>query len=87
MEVAREAVSVMAVFALFGAFLWTRRSGSVARFRGFSGTQDRQLDSIERLALTSHHSLHLVRIGGKEVVVATYPQGCAVLIETSGGSR
>jgi flagellar biogenesis protein FliO len=84
MDVARLVLSPLAVFALLGAFLWTVRKGGLARFRGFNGARAPQLESKERLVLTAHHSLHLVRIGGKEVVVATHPHGCALLVEANG---
>lgn len=45
------------------------------------GGRGKALVSLERLALTPHHSLHLVRIGSEVVVVATHPQGCALLSE------
>jgi len=35
--------------------------------------------ALERLALTPQHTLHLVRIQGREVLVATHPQGCSVV--------
>jgi hypothetical protein len=35
--------------------------------------------AMERLALTPQHTLHLVRINGREVLVATHPQGCSVV--------
>lgn len=82
MEMARQVVAVLAVFALLGAMLWMLRNGGMATFRGFGAkARVRQLESVERLVLTANHSLHLVRIGGKEVVVATHPQGCALLVE------
>lgn len=81
MEIARQMASVVAVFALLGAMLWLLRGGGWLKLRGARGGCARQLVSVERLALTATHSLHLVRIGGKEVVVATYPQGCALLVE------
>ena len=31
--------------------------------------------------------LHLVRINGRELVVATHPQGCALLLEIPGGGQ
>ena len=60
------------------------RIGALAPFRlGFGRRpgSGRSLASLERLALTPQHSLHLVRIHGREIVVATYPHGCAVLTE------
>jgi hypothetical protein len=29
--------------------------------------------------LTAQHAVHLVRIDGRELVVATHPQGCSLL--------
>lgn len=82
MDVARQAMALVAVFALLGAVLWgLRRAGAVrfpmARMQG----RARSLESIERIALTPHHALHLVKIHGREVVLATHPQGCTVVTE------
>jgi len=46
----------------------------------------RPIETIQRLALTPHHSLHLVRLDGRELVLATHPQGCVLLLETSQGN-
>jgi flagellar biogenesis protein FliO len=88
-EIARQISAVTFVFALLGAAIWSlRRGGSVwgpgsslRLGRTIGSSRARALESIERLALTPQHSLHLVRIGGREVVVATFPQGCALLTE------
>jgi hypothetical protein len=47
--------------------------------RGRAPAFERPLERMERLALTPQHMLHLVRIQGREWVVATHPQGCAFL--------
>lgn len=39
---------------------------------------------LERLPLTPQHSLHLVRIDGRTLVVSSGPGGCTVLEETKG---
>jgi flagellar biogenesis protein FliO len=77
----------MLVFALLGAALWTLRRGGRLRIPGGMrpAGRGRTLESVERLALTPQHSLHLVKIGGRELVVATYPQGCALLTERPPG--
>ena len=84
MEVVRQALSVLLVFALLGVALWALRRGQNP-FRGVfprnQRARGRTLETVERLTLTPQHSLHLVRVGGCEVVVATHPQGCALLIE------
>jgi hypothetical protein len=88
METWRQAGAVLVVFALLGASLWVlRRKGAAVfaagpgRWRKTAG-RERSLERVERLALTPQHCLHVVRIGGREVVVATYPSGCTVLLET-----
>jgi flagellar biogenesis protein FliO len=37
------------------------------------------LQSIERLPLTPQHSLHLVRVAGRTVLIAVSPGGCSLL--------
>ncbi|MEO8659290.1 MAG: flagellar biosynthetic protein FliO [Bryobacteraceae bacterium] len=37
-----------------------------------------RLQSIERLTLTPHHSLHLVRVDDRTVMVAVSPSSCTV---------
>jgi flagellar biogenesis protein FliO len=83
MEIARQVLSVLLVFALLGGALWALRRGGRVTFRG-AARKTRSLESIERMALTPQHSIHLVKICGREVVVATHPQGCTVL-ENRGG--
>ncbi len=77
----RQALSVLLVFALLGLALWKLRRPGVAFHPGWRGraASARSLETIERLALTPQHMLHLVRLQGREVIVATHPHGCAVL--------
>jgi|SRR5580692_7083953 hypothetical protein len=91
----RQMLSVLAVFALLGGALFALRRGSLGSLglRTFDWESPRwsslrlarapartkSLATMERLALTPLHSLHLVRIQGREMVVATHPHGCTVL--------
>ncbi len=92
----RQLFSVLLVFALLATALWAlRRGGAIGQrgalrlgspgpFRlGFGRRQGRgrSLVSLERLALTQQHSLHLVRIHGQELVVVTHPHGCTLLTD------
>ncbi|MGH9593082.1 MAG: flagellar biosynthetic protein FliO [Bryobacteraceae bacterium] len=85
MDAVRQTLAVLLVFALLGLALWKlRRAGNVTTGNAWwnrapAGT--RSLASLERLSLTPHHALHLVRMNGREVVVATHPQGCAILAQ------
>lgn len=77
----RQALSVLLVFLLLGLALWKlRRPGSAFRppWRT-TATTVRSLEAVERLALTPQHVLHLVRVQGREVLVATHPQGCTLI--------
>lgn len=39
------------------------------------------IEIIERKALTPQHSLHRLRISGREFLIATHPQGCQLIAE------
>jgi hypothetical protein len=74
------------VFAVLGLTLWWMRRKGMAGIRGLR-VEARSLEPVERLPLTPQHALHLIRVRGREMVVATHPQGCALLLETSDGTR
>ena len=85
METLRQISSVLLVFGLLGGALWAlRRNGSAMWRRPQCG--GKPLRSLQRLALTPQHSLHLVHVNGRELIVATHPQGCTVVSEMSKGS-
>ncbi len=77
---------ISAVFLVLGlllAALWLLRRQGLASLnftpvkrRAGRNNSARILQVCERLALTPHHSLHLVSIGNKLVLFATSPTGC-----------
>jgi hypothetical protein len=83
MDVLRQVFSVLLVFSLLGGVLWALRRGGRISFRGLARMRvqgnTKSMVAMERLALTPQHTLHLVRIHGREVLVATHPQGCSVV--------
>ena len=81
MDIAREVAAVVFVLALLGGVLWAMRRGiSFSRGISFKGSvRARRLETIERVALTPQHALHLVRFDGKELVISTHPQGCSAI--------
>jgi flagellar biogenesis protein FliO len=85
MDLARQLGSILVVFALLALALWAaRRRGAPFRLPfQHSGSASRPIEALDRLHLTPQHTLHLVRIGGKNLLVATHPQGCQVLSDTS----
>ena len=80
MDVFRQMLSVLLVFALLGAALWALRKGRNISFRGLSWKRGegrvKSIAPVERVVLTPQHMLHVVRINGREIVVVTYPTGC-----------
>ena len=78
MEAWREAAALIVVFGLLGAALWVLRHRTGALRAGPS----KSLTSVERLALTPQHALHLVRASGRELLVATHPHGCTLISES-----
>lgn len=71
MEAFREVLSVLIVFLLLGAALW--------KLRHRTSKKGRSLEPVEKIALTPQHALHLIRIEGREILVATHPQGCTLI--------
>lgn len=82
MDVARQMAAVALVLALLGTALWTLRRGT-GRLGSWSrkAAPDRgvALQVTGRVTLTPQHSLHIVRAGNREWVVATHPKGCTVI--------
>lgn len=78
MEAIRQMLSVTVVLLLLGATLWWLRRKGLARY-GTRAGRGRALQSVERLALGPQHSLHLVRLGGRGLLVSASPTGCALL--------
>ena len=90
MDVLRQVFSVLLVFALLGTLVWAlRRSGRIGFLSGGflkNGMAKKRVQgntramiAMERLKLTPQHTLHIVRVHGREVLVATHPQGCSIV--------
>jgi flagellar biogenesis protein FliO len=74
-DILRQGLAVGFVFALLGGAVWKLRGGQLLVGRAHAG----RLATVARVALTSQHAVHLVRVDGRELVVATHPQGCTLL--------
>ena len=81
MEDIQQALVVMAVLTMLGVALYVLRAKGMVRFavKGMGNSGERRLQSIERLPLTAQHSLHLVRVAGRVILIAVSPGGCSVL--------
>lgn len=74
----RQVLAVSGTMLLLAAFLWWLRRKGVGR-PGSRGSHAHDLQAVERLMLGPQHSLHLVRVAGRGLLVGTSPAGCAVL--------
>jgi len=81
MEQIQQILTVLFVLGLLGGTLYWLRSKGLARFavRGIGRSANRRMQSLERLSLTPQHSLHLVSVGGRVLLIAVSPGGCSVL--------
>lgn len=80
------AVALVAAL-LAGTLLWLRRKG----FGGTAGKllgirRPRRLEMLDRLSLTPQHSLHLVRLGNRTLLLGRSPSGLALLDTVEGRS-
>lgn len=81
MEILEQITMVFVVLALLGGSLWFLRGKGMASFKlpRRSSSMDRQLELIERLPLTTSHSIHLVRFAGRTLLIGVAPGGCTLL--------
>ncbi len=81
MEILQQAIPVCAVLALLAACLWFFKRKGMVHLRALPGfsSKTRSLEVIERLQLTPQHSLCLVRINKRTMLIATAPAGCHLL--------
>jgi flagellar biosynthetic protein FliO len=79
MEAIQQMAAVGVVLLLLGGTLW------VLRRRGFAGvalgkkSAGRRMECLERLPLGPQHTLHLVRVGETELLLALSPSGCSLV--------
>ena len=81
MEAIQPVLAVLFVLGLLGGALFWMRAKGLARFngKGIGRAGARRMQALERLPLTPQHSLHLVSVGGRTLLVAVSPGGCSVL--------
>ncbi len=89
----QQILAALLVLALLVATLWLlRRKGfaslNLALPRRANAT--REMELIERISLSAHHSLHLVRVHNRTILIGVSPSGCqriASFRDVSGEAR
>jgi len=78
MDSIRQMLSVLFVLGLLAGVLWWLRTKGMANFTVRRGP-GKSLRVIERITLTPQHSLHLVHVSERDILIATSPAGCTIL--------
>ena len=76
MELIRQIAAIVFVFGLLGAALWWLRARGLAGPRIGGGSK---MAVVDRLRLTPQHSLQIVRVGKRHLVIAVHAGGCTLL--------
>jgi flagellar biosynthetic protein FliO len=74
---------VLLVLALLFFIMWWLKRRGMATFAGIrfrkAGDVQRQLETLERMPLTTQHSLHLVRVRDRMLLIGVAPSGCSLI--------
>ena len=75
-----QTTAVLFVLLLLAAALWVLRRQGLASMNfaiGKSLARERIMQVLERVPLTAHHSLHLVRVADRVILIGVSPSGCS----------
>jgi flagellar biosynthetic protein FliO len=74
----QQLLAIFLVLGLLFAALWLLRHQGLARLapRLLRQNSKPQMEVLERVALGARHSLHLVALNGRLIVVGVSPDGC-----------
>jgi flagellar biogenesis protein FliO len=82
MDILRQSLAITFVFALLWTAMWLlRRKGRMRIGTGKNRGHCGLLESRGKLVLSQQHSIQLVRIGTRELVLALHPSGVTLLTE------
>jgi flagellar biogenesis protein FliO len=86
MELVRQVLALGLVFGLLGLAVWLLRRQGLVRIGGRTRAKKglRRLEAVERLALSPHHALHLVRVGERVLLIGLHSSGCTLLESLPG---
>jgi flagellar biogenesis protein FliO len=80
-DILRQLSAVLFVFAVLGVAVWllARRRGVMLPGAGMVRRSSGAVTVVDRLRLTPQHSVHLLRVGRRGLLVSVHPAGCTVL--------
>jgi flagellar biosynthetic protein FliO len=85
MEAFQQLWAVVVVLGVLCGGLWVLKRKGWARTASRRGADDGlpRLEIVDRLPLTPQHSLHLVRLADRTLLIGLSPNGCNLLESTS----
>jgi flagellar biosynthetic protein FliO len=87
MDIVKQSLAITFVFVLLWVALWfLRKKGAVRIGLARRSSAPDILETQGRLALSAQHSVHVIRVGERELVLAVHPQGVTLLCELTAGS-
>lgn len=87
-EMVRQLVGVSIVLATLVALLWFAKGRGWARWRSFRGAGDERIVTVlQRVPLTPQHTLHVLAVGRRRLVVTSSPGSCQLLGEVDTPGR
>ncbi len=78
MDELRQAAAILLVFGLLALAMWALRRRGLLPVSG-ARRSGRRMQAVERIALSPRHSLHLVRVGDRTLLIGVHPGGCSLL--------
>ena len=80
MESLGQLLSVVLVLGLLAGGIWLlNRKGLITRKWRGQGSHGARLRAVERIPLTAQHTLHLVRLGDRALLLAAHTGGCTLV--------
>lgn len=81
----QQLLAIFLVLALLVTTLWLLRRKGLASVNlslpKKRGAGPKEMELIERITLSAHHSLHLVRVKDRVILIGLSPSGCNTLTE------
>jgi flagellar biosynthetic protein FliO len=81
MEMFQQLLTIAVVLGVLcgGMWLLKRKGYAYSRVRKQNGAGYPRLEILDRLALSPHHSLHLVRLADRTMLIGVSPNDCKLL--------
>lgn len=80
MDIVQPVASIAVVFLLMAGTFWLLKRSRMVSFRAATpGAKGPRMQRVGRLQLTPQHTLHLVRLGGRTLLVGTHSAGLTVV--------